>query len=296
MIFIFQQDIQEPQHQTGNGSLKSMLQDSVARKQPGPAPKPVPRVRDNQNLQIGGSKYIQPKTDFKLSTEKDSSATLVLPQHKRKDAAADWLTILLLLIFVLFVTVRNTYGKYLESLLQSLFNYATSIRMFEEKNYSLLHAAIRLDLFFYLTFSVFVFQLVRYFDVELPYTNAGLFLFCLAVVAGYFTFKKAIYKLLGFVVDSTEETGEYLFNADNMNRIIGLALFPVVLLMVFFPIDDITIPVITGIIIVVLIYLLLLHRGFIILMKKQFSIFYLFLYFCTLEFLPLVLLYKVVVL
>jgi hypothetical protein len=83
---------------------------------------------------------------------------------------------------------------------------------------------------------------------------------------------------------------------DNVNRIAGLVLFPVVLLVAYYPGEDPAIPVVTGIIVAFILYFMLIYRGTIILLKKQLSIFYLFLYFCTLEFLPLVLIYKIVVL
>ncbi len=161
---------------------------------------------------------------------------------------------------------------------------------------SFLHGAFRLEVYFYLTFSVFLFQVLNYFRVGLPYKNFGLYLFSLALVLGYFLLKKFAYRLVGFITEGTAETNEYLFNMNNANRVMGLTLFPFILLIAFFPFEDTTVPLTLGIFAAAILYFLLLYRGFIILLKKQFSIFYLFLYFCTLEFLPLVLLYKIIVL
>jgi len=49
-----------------------------------------------------------------------------------------------------------------------------------------------------------------------------------------------------------------------------------------------------GLVMTFIFYLFTLNRGIKILMKKQFSVFYLFLYLCTLEFLPILLFLKVI--
>ena len=250
-----------------------------------------------QKLIVGDSRYISPQNEIGLKTEtKIEDKGLALPNRPVNSSGNDWLTILLVLILVLFASVRATYSKYLGSLFQSIFNYSTSQRMFQEKNYSFMHAAFRLEIFFYLSFAVFLYQLFQFFETGVAYRNTGLFLFSLGLVLVYFIGKKTVYKMVGFVVEGTYETSEYLFNLDNVNRVIGIVLFPIIALIAFYPFENRTLPVILGIVSVAFLYFLLLFRGFKILMRKQFSIFYLFLYFCTLEFLPLVLLYKIVVL
>ena len=102
--------------------------------------------------------------------------------------------------------------------------------------------------------------------------------------------------MLGSTFEAQDETREYLFSMDNVNRSLGLILLPIVILVSFAPAKNPMFIALSGIVIVLIFNLVLLQRGIFILMKKQFSIFYLFLYLCTLEFLPLILIYKVVVL
>jgi hypothetical protein len=122
-----------------------------------------------------------------------------------------------------------------------------------------------------------------------------LYLFCFGAVLAYFLIKKMAYFLLGSVFEGTNETNEYLFNLDNYNRAAGIILFPIITLIAFYPKQDPTFPMFLGGLTVLAFYILLLQRGIAILLKKQFSIFYLFLYLCSLEFLPLLLIYKIVV-
>ncbi len=253
------------------------------------------RQRENKLL-VGESRFMKPHYEVNLvSTVSVSPKDLRLPAHEINRVNTDWLTILLLLVLVLFATVRSSYSKYLVNLFQSLFNYSTSFRMLREKNYSALHAAFRLELYFYVVFSVFLFQVINFYNIDFRYNNFSLYLACLGAVLAYFFIKKLVYYLLGSVLEGVNETREYIFNLDNFNRAAGIFLFPVVSLVAFYPSEDTLLPVFIGGFTVLVFYILLLQRGIAILLKKQFSIFYLFLYLCSLEFLPLLLIYKIVV-
>ena len=218
----------------------------------------------------------------------------ILPVGLRKNQNGDWLTIVLLLAFVLLVSVRAGFQKYISSLFQSVVNYSTSFRMFREKNFSFLHGAFRLEVLFYIVFSVFIYQVLTL--QHFAEMNNGLLFFgkTMAVIVVYFLMKKFVYWFLGVVFNSGSETSEFLFNLDNYNRATSIVLFPVVALIAYYPFGSRGIIVILGVIAAGFFYLMSLRRGAIILLRKQFSIFYLFLYLCTLEFLPLLLIYKMV--
>ncbi|QGY44351.1 DUF4271 domain-containing protein [Maribellus comscasis] len=253
------------------------------------------RQRENR-LVVNGKRYMEPKTEVSLTTsEVASEKGIGLPVRERNAYNTDWLTFVLMAAFILFASVKFSFSKYIDYLFQSVVNYSSSFRMIEEKNYSISSGAVRLEIFFYLTFSVFLFQIISYFNFKFPFGGWILFLLLFGSVLIYFIAKKMVYRAVGKVVEGWEETGEYLFNHDNFNRVAGLVLFPIVVLISFIPIEDIDFLIFTGCVVSVVFYFLLLGRGISILLKKQFSIFYLFLYLCSLEFLPLLLIYKIVV-
>ncbi len=251
------------------------------------------RLRE-QKLLIGDSRYIEPRNDVYLAgTVIPDNYGMGLPSREINSSGADWLTVTFMLVLVVFASVRNSYSKYLNNLFKGIVNYSTSFRMFREKNYPFLHGAYRLEFFFYIVFSVFMLQVINFLPVEVNHSDIKLFFICLAVTLAYYFFKKLAYQLSGIITERNEEAGEYLFNMDNINRVAGIILFPLVITGVFFPYSNNRFYVIPGLLILLILYLKLLQRGFLILFKKQFSIFYLFLYFCTLEFVPLVLLYNI---
>ncbi len=235
-------------------------------------------------------------SDFKYGFYKElNNNDFSLPIRERHELNNDWITIVLLLAFVLLVSVRAGFHKYIGTLFQSVINYSTSIRMFNEKNYSFLHGAFRLEVLYYIIFSVFIYQVQVMQNFENAHRGLLLFGQTTGFIVLYFMAKKFIYWFLGIVFNNGSETSEFLFNLDNYNRAASIVLFPVVALIAFYPFRNPGLVVFLGIIATGFFYLMLLRRGAIILLKKQFSIFYLFLYLCTLEFLPLLLIYKIVV-
>ncbi len=253
------------------------------------------QIQQERKLLVDSSRFISPRPVTEISYSIPETPGIILPVKQLRETHTDWLTVLIFLCLIVFASMRYTYQKYMSHLFLSLFNYSTAARLLEEKKYPVLHGAYRLDIIFYITFSIFIFQLLNLIRWENAFTNPAYFFMILGFVLLYFLIKKLVYLTLGIVFETTSETREFLFNMDNINRMLGLILLPVVILISFAPVSNPVFIVFLGLTLAVIFNLLLLQRGINILLKKQFSIFYLFLYLCTLEFLPLLLIYKVVV-
>ncbi len=240
---------------------------------------------------IGDLRY-PPDTTY---LERISWKGLKITPREISTPGTDWLTIILFLAFVVLASVSAGFSKYISSLFQSLINYPTAFRMFREKNYSVLHGAFRLEVLFYFIFSIFVFQIIVLASTNNSFYNITFFGKTFAVVVVYFLAKKLAYHALGSIFIDAADIAEFLFNMDNFNRGAGIILFPIVALIAYFPSENPFIAVVLGVFTTLVFYIMLLKRGISILLKKQFPIFYLFLYLCTLEILPLLLIYKIAV-
>jgi len=249
------------------------------------------QVQSNPKLFIGDSRYPADTTYL----ERLSWKGLPMKPREIDHTQGDWLTIVLFLSFILLSSVSAGFPKYISSLYQSLINYPTAFRLFREKNYSILHGAFRLEVLFYLIFSIFVFQIIVLSTTNNSLYNITVFGKTFALVVVYFLVKKMAYKALGSIFIDAADTSEFLFNMDNFNRGAGIILLPIVALIAYFPSENPLIAVVLGVFTTLVFYIMLLKRGLSILIKKQFPIFYLFLYLCTLEFLPLLLMYKIAV-
>ena len=220
-----------------------------------------------------------------------------LPVNYREEysTGSDWITILLFVLVILLSSVRIGYGRYISTLFHSLVSYSASVRMFREKNYSILHGAVRLEFMFYIIISLFsylVFVNVSNESANFKMMDFGIIL---GILGSYFILKKLLYRALGNIFIGASDTNEVIFNMDNYYRAAGIVLLPVVAFIAFNSSGSVVIAIVTGIFLFVVFYLTLLKRCISILLKKQISILYLFLYLCTLEFLPLLMIYKLVV-
>ncbi len=222
------------------------------------------------------------------------NAEVVFPGKKLSRNNPDWLVGVLVLAFFLFATVRLIFNKYLSQLAQSTINYSTFTRVFRERYFNLLHASFRLDLIFAMIGSLFGYQFISTYKINFGITNSFyVYLICLGMVVGYFTVKKVVYYLIGALTESKFEVREYLFSITVFNRVLGMFLLPVTAVIAFVPLYQPEPVIFAGLGIVIIFYLLSLIRGGKIFLKKHFSIFYLILYLCTLEFLPLLLIYNI---
>lgn len=249
------------------------------------------QVQPEEKIFIGDLRY-PPDTTY---LERISWKGLPVKQRESGYPDGDWLTGILFLSFIILASVGAGFSKYISTLYKSLVNYPTAFRMFREKNYSFLHGAFRLEVLFYLIFSIFVFQIVVLASTDNSLYNITVFGKTFAIVVVYFLVKKLAYQALGSIFIDSSDTREFLFNMDNFNRGAGIILLPIVALIAYFPYENPVIAVFSGVFTTLVFYIMLLKRGVSILLKKQFPIFYLFLYLCTLEFLPLLLIYKIAV-
>jgi hypothetical protein len=209
----------------------------------------------------------------------------------------DWLIGVLLFCFILLATVRLIFNKYLSQLFLSTINYSTFLRLLRERYFNLLHASFRLDIVFNVIISVFCYQFLSVYKINFGISGSlYVFLMCLAVVIGYFTLKRIIYYIVGILTESKQEVQEYLFGITVYNRVLGVFLLPLSGVIAFIPLSKVKVLLFAGAVLIGLFFLMSLLRGGKIFLKKQFSISYLILYLCTLEILPLILLYNLLML
>lgn len=218
---------------------------------------------------------------------------VVFPGKKMMRTNPDWLVGVLILSFILFATVRLIFNKYLSQLIQSTINYSTFTRLFRERYFNLFHASFRLDLIFSMILALFGYQFISVYKINFGISRSFyVYLICLGIVISYFIAKRILFFLVGILTESKREVQEYLFSISVFNRVLGLFLLPLSATIAFIPILQIEPLLFFGLGIIVIFYLMSLIRGGKIFLKKHYSFSYLILYLCTLEFLPLLLIYN----
>jgi hypothetical protein len=206
----------------------------------------------------------------------------------------DWILGIILLFWAIFASVRVGFLKYLGQLFASLVNFNAASRLFQQRGYKTKYGAVRLDIIFHLILPLSVFQIATFYKMDIPgYPSIVFFLALLLVINGYLLTKIWLYQLAGSIVMLKEQTEESVFNIRLYYKALGLILLPVVTIhAVITQTNFITIWIMAGLIVIM--YVANVIRTIYLGIRKDISIFYLILYLCTLEILPLLLVFKLI--
>ena len=112
------------------------------------------------------------------------------------------------------------------------------------------------------------------------------------VVTALFIVKRTIILATGFAIGHYKETQEYLFNHTIFTLAAGISLLPILVLLNFMQVDSKMIILTTFVFLLLFIGVRLIKSTVLALKHQAGSLFYIFLYICSLEILPLIVLYK----
>jgi len=253
------------------------------------------------NDSLSGFKYDSLPTYliYDTSIEIDDSQLFhskFVPANKwisRKDFVSDLSVIVLTISLIIFALIRNHSDKYLSYLFQSIFNYQTAYRLYRERSNTLLHPSVALDLLFFIVFTTFIFNAIKFFINDYIISEAFTFLLIFLSVILYLSVKNGLYRLSGMLFNQQLEVNEFLFHVKSGNKLTAIFLLPISIGL-FFSGKYITesLLIIGGI---MLVFFILISgiRAFKIISQKGIPIYYLILYLCTLEILPLLLAWRI---
>ncbi|GAF05384.1 DUF4271 domain-containing protein [Saccharicrinis fermentans] len=215
---------------------------------------------------------------------------------REKGYAKDVLTGLLILSVTIAGVIRLANYRYMRELFSSVIFSQFARKMIKSESLRNQKAAFALSGLFLFNTSLFIYEYVSYHQVS-TILNKGLLLIplAMAVIFGFGLVKGLLYRLVAYVFDCKSETSEYIFYMRLHDKIFGLVMIPVILVIPYIDVSGLPALFNFGIGIYVLLYLVQLFRGFAIILKNVASLFYMFLYLCALEILPLIIMYNILI-
>ena len=204
----------------------------------------------------------------------------------------DWTFFLILIGWTIFASLRFGFSKYIVQVFQSIFNFTIASRLYREQGYNNNFGPFRLNLLFYLFLPFPIYLIAKDNGVSLMgYSGIELFAMVLVVVNAYFLLKIFLYKILGSVFSQKEITGELVFNMMLYHNVLGMIMLPIATFHSMVPVlGFLSIFIVPGF--VLIFYLLSIVRSIYYSVRTGISIFYLILYLCALEILPVLLVVK----
>ena len=205
----------------------------------------------------------------------------------------DWLLAILVVCFILLAWGQVFYAKRIQQIFRAPFSRRFTNQLTRDGNLFRERIAVALGIVYVFAFSLFLYE---FNEQILGYALPGvsgiyLFLFITLLNIGVTTAKVALVQFLGAIFKTRETTNNYLLNL----LIFALLSGPVLLIALVFIIylkSVVLIYVCLSVFILLLVFRFM--RGFFIGMSlRKFSYLFLFVYLCSLEILPLLVLIKI---
>jgi hypothetical protein len=216
--------------------------------------------------------------------------------HDRLIDSESWIVLLLLASLFLIGIIKTYYQKETQIILLGVFKRAGLVKLVKDENTMMRRCILLLMLLFFIVSPVFVYQLSGFYNLKtafLPYFPAYFQL--LLIGAGALSLKLLTIQLIGRLFYSQDEATSYLLSIIIMNCILGIAFIPITLgiKLTNAPYNEIFLN--AGVFLFCLLYLYSLIIGWLAgFRNSRLSKFHLFLYFCSLEILPVILIIKAV--
>ncbi len=199
----------------------------------------------------------------------------------------EWVFITCLLLFSAIAFLRVHFGRGLRLISQAVFTQRHANQFLRETN-TLNVSPYLLPIFVV----VFAFMMSHPVWQESPYWSLSLFFKAIAVLTSFLAIKYLIIKWVGHLFQQVYLFEEVVFHSFLFEKVAGLFLFPVLILSIYSPFNSQTILQIGF----VALFLLLVFKWgrfvYLAFFKRSFSKTHLFVYLCTFEILPLVVLIK----
>jgi hypothetical protein len=204
-----------------------------------------------------------------------------------------WFLVILITLVTITGLVRLRWQKYLSDIFTAVAftNVANKLRSTTRNKKQ---ASFWVGFLFYANFSLLLFETIQisqssFFNLGEWQLLVVIYLFLLVI----FSLKGIVYQFVGWVFNVQAPTSEYLSQSSVMSKAFGLILLPLIVLFPFLdPETQQWVPKI-GLTIFILLYVMQIGRGMSTNLRNTLSGYYIILYLCALEILPLSILYKV---
>ena len=199
----------------------------------------------------------------------------------------------LMVMLMLLAFFRFFFPRYFTNLFRVFFN--TSLRQSQLTD-QLLQAkfpSLLLNLFFIISGGLFIYFLLLHYNWINEQNRWIIIGSCIGVLGLIYFLKFCILKFTGWVTGYHEQTNTYIFIFFLINKIIGIFLVPFIILIAFADINIVKVAVMISLIIIGFLVLLRFFRSYGLLQNQlKVSRFHFFLYILGIEILPLLLIYK----
>jgi hypothetical protein len=206
-----------------------------------------------------------------------------------------WVMAVIGFLIILFAVLKFTFAKQLMSIMQSFFSNRALVNLNKEDNLFTSWPFLLLFIQFGFIIGMFFYLMAHYRQIDNADKGFQFYLTISILIIGLYVFKIIVLRLLGYLFNVQKPVNEYVsilylsyFNA-------SLLFMPLVIAFALSPLKYGTFYIaMAGVLLVIIFVFQFIRAGINILSHYRFSKVYLFLYFCTLEICPILILIKAI--
>lgn len=211
------------------------------------------------------------------------------------DPIPDWFTLTLAVLLAFFAWLRFSGTKILRQLVQAFLGNNISNQFVRDENVLVQRLSIMLQFVFYISAGLFLYLVSYRFIWPFAFPVEGFLRFTMLtlMVAAVYSLKMVLVKGMGELFGIQRAVSQYLFHLALFNNMLGLALYPMLLVAVYVAAIHMKTILLAGLVLIIILFIYRMVRSYQIWRSmKGVPLFYLILYFCTLEMAPVMILIR----
>ncbi len=199
--------------------------------------------------------------------------------------------VLALLIF--FALIKNAFSRYLKDLSRLFFRSTIKHRQVKEQLMQAPLPSLLLNILFVLSGALFINLVLQHYGLGTNYNFWVLLFYSALALTGIYLVKFITLKICGWLFRLSETTDAYIFIVFTINKIVGIVLLPVIILLAFTKGSFNEVVLTASLVLVGGIFLYRFFLSYMSLHRQvKIQLFHFFLYLCAFEITPLLLINK----
>lgn len=215
----------------------------------------------------------------------------------RQNVTPDWFFPLIILILATFAWIRVYYNRFFVQMIQAFLNNNLANQIVRDENIFIQRASVYLSILFNLIGALLLYLVSVHYEWSLGGIGTGFnrFVLFLILITAAYAIKFLIIKICGWLFEQEREMATYIFQIFLINNVLGIILLPFICLLAYNESISSAWLIVLPLVFAALAFCWRIFRGLQIGIGASSSPLYLFLYLCTLEIAPLMVLLRIVV-
>lgn len=183
--------------------------------------------------------------------------SVIQPSLVRKAPDTDWIFYLFMVCLLYLALIRMAFPKYFHDLFRVFFNSSLRQKQIREQLVQDPLPSLMLNIFFIFSGGAFIYFLARHYHYTKGYNTWLALGFCIVLLAAVYLVKFLILRFMGWIFGKPYDAETYAFIVFMINKISGLVLFPLAVMLAFASREQAQTVITMGIL---LIFILLIYR------------------------------------